>query len=115
MFGPLIAWAGRLALAWWGVIKPVLNSGVVKSALYAGFVLWLATRVKDQLTSAILKFADVILPSGTMAPNGALSTMLNLANTFFPLNEAMVFLAAHFALLVALTSYKTVKTYLPLH
>jgi len=83
--------------------------GVVVVAL--GLIDSVVQQVYSMLQTASDALASIVMPSGSLA--SAPSSYLAMANTFFPLDAAIVMALALAALWAATMTYRVIKSWLP--
>ncbi len=84
----------------WGVI-----------VLAGGWIYYLFTSLVGHVTATVAAIANLVIPS--QGVQNTLATFTGIANTFFPLQECMVFLVAYLSLCLALTIYRLAKSWIP--
>lgn len=108
-FKDFIAW---IWTATWDTVVKWFSSvwGVVLS--FCSFMAWLwdeLNAIVNQLVSLVQTFA---FPSVDVNSAG-LTYYLNIANTFFPLQELFVFIVSWLTLVGVLTVYRLIKSWIP--
>lgn len=119
MFNGLIAW-----LAWlWSTIKAIWQAcwEFIKTgwtwivATIVGFIA-ITHQVSTFVVNVIGQVFDLI--NGVVLPNHNLSspsvgTLMDFANYIFPLNEGLTLMSAYSLVLMSLTLYKLIKSWIP--
>jgi hypothetical protein len=119
MLDALIAVIVAIWKALLGVIQEVFRQvGVIFSTVwtivlaFVALVYWFFNTVGAMIAS-LISIVDQLVFGATSASGSGLSTFLATANTFVPLQETMVFLVSFGALLIALTTYRLIKSWIP--
>jgi hypothetical protein len=120
MFDAIIGWLGG-AWGWlkwlideiWNQAKAALTSVWAVVVLVAGWIWAILENIVSSVTALISKIDQLAFPDVSPGMPGSLSYVAKVANTFFPLQEAFVYLTAFVVLLLALTGYRFIKSWIP--
>lgn len=120
MFDRIISWLAG-AWSWLGWLKDEIWRQVRGGLLSVwGFVLiavgwlWSAVDFISSSVAAVLAKVDaLVFPSVSVGMPGSLSYAASVANTFFPLQEAITMAVAFMALVLGLTVYRLIKSWIP--
>ena len=81
--------------------------------LIAGWFWTVVVFIKDSIGDVLQGLADLVLPTVSVSLASSITSYASLANTVAPLQEAMVFLVAYLGMLIVLTIYRLVKSWIP--
>ncbi len=109
---------------WWDEICAHLRRLVSPFALFAivvfnflvafvGWLWWCATTVKNSIADVGPYLLELVVPSASTGLSGSITNYAAVANTVFPLNEAIAFMVAYLGILMQWSFYRTVRTWLP--
>lgn len=101
------------------IVEPVfrfLSKAWFITVAFFGFVFWAFQTVESAIVQVINTVSSMVVPSaGTPGVTGAggITYLLQLANTFVPLQETLAFLVTYFAFHVILSLYRIIKSWIP--
>jgi len=120
MFASLISWLAG-AFNWtsdaitevWRVIKDFYGwwFGLIITAV--GWLWLVLTWVTNSLTDVLEQIDALVFPTLSSGVPGPVSSCMALANTFFPVAELFAFLIAWLALMLTLSAYRLIKSWIP--
>lgn len=85
---------------------------VVLSCIAALYELW--EWMTEAITTVIAVIDGIVFPAAAQAgAPGAILTVLNICNTFLPLQELFNFLVAYMALYAVVMTYRLIKSWIP--
>jgi hypothetical protein len=81
--------------------------------LAASWAWALVTHMNDMLTMLSDSLAAITPEQINLTPPAAVGQVMAIANTFFPMNEAIAFTISYAALKIALTAIRFIKGFIP--
>jgi len=119
MFSTLMSW---LQDAWewiWEGIKGIFgkifewcHAAWLIMVTVISWVWWVFDQIKQAIVTLVSLIGAAVWPTNTASESG-LSSFLSMANTFFPLTELFAFIVAYGLLLIALATYRFIKSWIP--
>jgi hypothetical protein len=97
----------------WDKIKLFGNTTWSLVVLVVGWLFTAVVWLGDLITETLASIASLVIPTISTTLAGSVASYAALANTVLPLSEAMVFLVAYLGMLLILTIYRLVKSWIP--
>ena len=100
--------------ALWEVARKYLGTKWAVLLVFIGLVYDIIFNIDGLIISLVSYIVnELVIPNFDLVPPAAIMQALQIANTFFPLTEFFGFLTSYAAVVVVLTIYRWVKSYVP--
>jgi len=97
----------------WRQVGVTLTSAWTITLALVGVVWWAIDTISSVVAGFVGIVDAIVFPAQHAATSGPLTYWLSVANTFMPVSETMAFLVGYLALVMALTTYRLVKSWIP--